>query len=75
MSTDKLDVRGLAAQEQMERVLLALSMMAPDQRLCASMDREPYPLYRLLDQNGFAHSTHAHSADLFDIMIWFNPPA
>ncbi|MFZ3286854.1 MAG: DUF2249 domain-containing protein [Telluria sp.] len=74
MNIERLDVRGMAAPEQMELVLLALSTLSPDKKLCASMDLEPYPLYRMLDQNGFAHTTHAYSAELFDIVIWFATP-
>lgn len=66
----KLDVCGLEPPEPMERVLDALSHLAPTQRLCMVIDREPRPLYRILDNNGFLHSTHARPDHLYEILIW-----
>lgn len=69
-----LDVRGLEPAEQMERVLLALGKLERGHALSAVMDREPYPLYRMLDQNGFAHSTHAKSGAAFALRVWVGDP-
>lgn len=65
-----LDVCGLVPPEPMERIMVALSAMARGTRLCALIEHEPYPLYRLLDQNGYAHATHVRDDRLFEILIW-----
>jgi uncharacterized protein (DUF2249 family) len=65
-----LDVCGLEPPEPMERVLEALSGLPTGERLCMLIDREPYPLYRILDNNGFAHSTQARPDFLYEILIW-----
>lgn len=64
-----LDVCGLEPPEPMERVLEALSHLNKNQRLCMLIDREPRPLYRILDNNGFVHSTHARPDFLYEILI------
>lgn len=66
----KLDVCGLEPPEPMERVLEALSHLNKDQRLCMLIDREPRPLYRILANNGYLHSTHARPDYLYEILIW-----
>ena len=64
-----LDVCGLEPPEPMERVLEALSHLQKKQRLCMLIDREPRPLYRILDNNGFAHTTRMRSDFLYEIVI------
>lgn len=66
----ELNVCGLEPPEPMERVLDAISQMAPGQRLRMIIDREPRPLYRILDNNGFAHETHSRPDYLYEILIW-----
>jgi uncharacterized protein (DUF2249 family) len=71
METDfDLDLRGLEPPEPMERVLDALDDLPRGQRLRMLIDREPRPLYRILDNNGFAFSTHARPDFLYEIQIW-----
>lgn len=65
-----LDVCGLAPPEPMERILDALNHLAPGQRLAVSIDREPFPLYRVLDRHGYAHSFAAVSDSVFSLHIW-----
>jgi uncharacterized protein (DUF2249 family) len=50
-----LDVRSLPAPEPLEQCLEALDDLAPGQRLHMLIDREPHPLYTLLDRAGFRH--------------------
>lgn len=66
----KLNVCGLEPPEPMERVLDALSRLAEGQRLCMLIDREPRPLYRILDLNGFAYETRPLPDYLYEILIW-----
>lgn len=50
-----LDVRGLQPPEPLERVLDALDWLVPGKRLVMLIDREPLPLYRILDRNGYRY--------------------
>ena len=64
-----LDVRGLAPPEPMERVLDALSCMQQDGQVRMLIDREPKPLYRILDQNGYRYAVTPRDGYLFEILI------
>lgn len=65
-----LDLTGLEPPEPLERVLDALSGLDPAQQLCMLIEREPRPLYRILDTNGFAHKTHYRPDHLYEVLIW-----
>jgi uncharacterized protein (DUF2249 family) len=65
-----LDVRGLEPPEPMERVLEALSAMQKGQRLRMLIDREPRPLYRILEQNGYEYRPHMRDDFQYEILIW-----
>ena len=64
-----LDVCGLEPPEPLERVLEALSQLKPEQRLCMLIDREPRPLYRILEANGYHYSVNARPDYLYEITI------
>ena len=64
-----LDVRGLEAPEPLERVLDALSTLPPGDILRMQIDREPQPLYRILERNGYRFQAQAHEDGLYDILI------
>lgn len=65
-----IDVCGLMPPEPLERVLDALSTMKKGQKLRMLIDREPLPLYRILQNNGYAYSTQQLPNHLFQILIW-----
>lgn len=65
-----LNACGLQPPEPMELVLEALSQLQPNQRLRMLIDREPRPLYRILDNNGFLHTTQERPDYLYEILIW-----
>jgi uncharacterized protein (DUF2249 family) len=65
-----IDVCGLEPPEPLERVLDALSRLAPGQKLQMLIDREPHPLYRILANNGYQHTTTARPDYRYDILIW-----
>ncbi|WP_341668015.1 DUF2249 domain-containing protein [Alcaligenes sp. SDU_A2] len=50
-----LDVRGLPAPEPLEHCLEALAGLEREQSLTMLIDREPFPLYAILDRHGFRH--------------------
>ncbi len=65
-----LDVCGLEPPEPLERVLDALSRMSKQQRLRMLIDREPRPLYRILDNNGFLYQVTPTDNYRYEILIW-----
>ena len=65
-----LNVCGLEAPEPMERVLEALCALEPTDRLAVLIEREPRPLYRILERNGYSHCICARPDHLFDLLIW-----
>jgi uncharacterized protein (DUF2249 family) len=52
-----LDVRGLMPPEPLERVMDALDSLTPANRIVMLIDREPVPLYRILERNGYHYRT------------------
>ena len=66
----EIDVCGLEPPEPLERVLDALSTLGPGQRLRVIIPREPFPLYRILDNNGYLHETTSRPDYLFEVLIW-----
>lgn len=66
----ELNVCGLEPPEPLERVLEALSTLEPARRLHMLIDREPRPLYRILDRNGYAYETVCRPDYLYEIVIY-----
>lgn len=66
----EIDVCGLEPPEPMERVLEALDRLQPGQRLRVLIPREPFPLYRILERNGYLHETKSREDFLFEVRIW-----
>ncbi|MBI1732101.1 MAG: DUF2249 domain-containing protein [Gammaproteobacteria bacterium] len=65
-----LDVSALAPPEPMERILAALESLAPGECLRVLHRREPWPLFPLLEQRGFAHAMRPYDPPGFVILIW-----
>ncbi len=65
-----LDVRDLAPPEPLERVLAMLPALGAEQYLRVLLHREPFPLYALLEQSGFAWRARAVHDMTFEIFIW-----
>jgi uncharacterized protein (DUF2249 family) len=64
-----LDVRGLQPPEPMERVLDALDLLAPGRRLRMLIDREPVPLYRILERNGYCYQASWRDPGTLEVEI------
>lgn len=64
-----LDVRGLEPPEPLERVLEALSSLEVDDALHILIDREPRPLYRILDQNNYKYEAVLRNDQCYEIRI------
>lgn len=65
-----LDVCGLEPPEPLERVLDALSRLDAGRRLRVVIGREPFPLYRILENNGYAYRTRCRDDYLYEVLIW-----
>ena len=65
----ELDVCGLEPPEPLERVLEALSSLQPSQCLRMLIDREPRPLYAILERNHFSYEPHLRDDYLYEIYI------
>ncbi|PWF46055.1 DUF2249 domain-containing protein [Massilia glaciei] len=68
-----LDVRGLEPPEPLEQALDALDRLGASDELCMLIEREPHPLYRMLAQNGYRHSTTSLPDFLYQVRIWRGP--
>lgn len=55
-----IDARGLMPPEPLELTLAALDELQPGDEVVLLLYREPYPLYQILQQNGYAHRTEYH---------------
>ena len=66
----QIDVCGLEPPEPMERVLDALSQLPRGRRLRMLIDREPRPLYLILEGNGYAYQQTLRPDYLYEIVIW-----
>lgn len=69
MSDIHLDVRNMAAPEPLEHCLEALAELKPGQKIQMLIDREPYPLYSILDRDGFQHECKFEDTHYL-ITIW-----
>ncbi|TFW22592.1 DUF2249 domain-containing protein [Massilia arenosa] len=55
MSAAPLDLRGLEPPEPLERTLDALDFLTDGDALVILLEREPHPLYRILQRNGYRY--------------------
>jgi uncharacterized protein (DUF2249 family) len=71
----RLDVRGLEPPLPMVRVLEAVEILAPGQRLEVLHHRRPIFLYPQLEERGCRHATDEREPGLVRITIWRGGPA
>ena len=64
-----LDLRGLYPPEPMERVFDALANLLKGQQIRMLIDREPHPLYRILEQNNYRYASTEPEPGLYQIVI------
>ena len=64
-----LDLRGLFPPEPMERVLDALGGLLKDQQVRMLIEREPHPLYRILENNNYHYASTEPEPGLYQIVI------
>lgn len=68
-----LDVSGLLPPEPMEQILEALASLALDMALQVLIDREPFPLYRVLERHAYRHRLSTRDDGRFDLTIQKRP--
>lgn len=64
-----IDARELLPPEPMELTLSALDTLARGEELVLLLYREPFPLYPILQRNGYAHRTELHPDGTYAIHI------
>ena len=64
-----LDLRGLYPPEPMERVLDALASLQAGQKIRMLIEREPHPLYRILDRNNYRYAGSEPEPGLYQVVI------
>jgi len=70
-----IDVRGMEPPEPMVKVLEALDLLPPAGRLQVLIDRQPVPLYQVLQRNGYSHLTSPGEAGGYQVLIWITGAA
>ncbi len=64
-----IDARDLEPPEPMEKVMATLPLLRPGQSIRLLLHREPFPLYAILDERGYAHDTTAQPDGSYVILI------
>ena len=65
-----IDAREMEPPEPFVATMDALESMDPNHRLLLILYREPHPLYRTLQKQGFAYSTEITPDYTIEILIW-----
>lgn len=74
MTADKvIDARALAPPEPFVLTMEALDVLGPAEKLLLILNREPHPLYRALERDGYAHQVERTADGTVNILIWRNP--
>ena len=54
----------------LKRVVEALTSLKRDERVKLVLGREPLPLYRFLEKNGYQYLVSPQDAGIYEILIW-----
>lgn len=65
-----VDVHQLQPPQPMELALDALNTLQAGDYIKMIHRMQPFPLYKILDENGFRHRVVAGTISAFDIYIW-----
>lgn len=65
-----IDARNLEPPEPFVLTMEALDQIGPDESLLLLLTREPHPLYRALEINGFTHRAEHTPEGVVEITIW-----
>ena len=64
-----IDAHGLEPPEPMEKVMQALVLLRPGDSIRLLLPREPFPLYPLLAERGYRHTTRMEADGSYVILI------
>lgn len=64
-----IDARGWEPPRPFEAVMEALCRLPPGERIRLILEREPFPLYRVLEHNGYAYYATACDDGRYEIDI------
>lgn len=70
-----VDGRGLEPPEPLVRVMEALDQIGPGEHLLFVIQRDPKPLFRILERNGYGYRVEHDPDGCFQIRIWQKPSA
>jgi uncharacterized protein (DUF2249 family) len=70
-----IDARGWEPPKPFESVLDALASLPPGEKLRLVVEREPRPLYRVLDREGYAWFATVRSDGVYEVDICRRTPA
>ena len=70
MDESLLDVRHLEPPEPLEQALEALAVLPEGERLSLLLRREPFPLYGILQREGYHHETEFTPDGDCVVYIW-----
>ena len=70
-----IDARGWEPPKPFESVMSALGSLQPGDKLRLIVEREPLPLYRLLDRNGYAYFATVRTDGVYEVDICERSPA
>lgn len=65
-----IDARDMEPPEPFVVTMDALDAMPPEHRLLLILTREPHPLYRTLQKQGYSYSTKITPDYTIEILIW-----
>lgn len=68
-----IDARELEPPEPFVLTMEALDTLAPGERVLLKLIREPFPLYRALELNGFAWEISQEADGTVNVLIWPKP--
>jgi tRNA 2-thiouridine synthesizing protein A len=64
-----VDARWLEPPEPMEKVMQAVERLLPRQSIRLLLHREPYPLYVILENRGYCHTSRLQPDGTYEIHI------
>lgn len=65
-----IDARYLPPPEPFVKAMEALDTIQPGELLKLLLFREPFPLYKVLDEHGFAREVSIQPDGTYEILIW-----
>jgi len=69
-----IDARNMEPPEPFVQTMEALDSIEAGQKVMLLVGREPVPLYRALDLNGFAWQTERNADGHFEVLMWRKQP-